>query len=82
MTGIEPPRYVVCDQNRRAPNNVMPSQVTYGPAGECGRFDLLEDAIRFAKATWHHESGLHSIVIQDRATPSRAIVWSEPARES
>ena len=86
MSTTAPPRYVVCDENRRAPNNTsrpgdaLSATVLFGPDGDCARFDRLDDAVRFAKSVWYAARGEHLVAVRDKMTPNFDMVWSEPPK--
>jgi hypothetical protein len=80
---IDPPRYTVCDEHRRAPHNAdvpiaggLGAVVQFGPEGECGRFDKLDDAIEFGKSIWDAAKGAHLVVVRDGAQGGE-VVWSD-----
>lgn len=82
-------RYVVCDENRKAPNNVdlMPGTMTalqtWGENGECGAaghgFAERWEAEHFAGVVFKDiNKGAHRVVIKDREKGD-AIVWVDGA---
>lgn len=77
-------RYSVCDENRRAPNNLtamsMGATQHFGVDGEADRFDNLQEALEFAKTIWEHQEKRHVIVVRDNQDGGKTVWTGEADR--
>ena len=71
-------RYSVCDEARRAPNNLeirsgSGTHQYWGEDGECQRFDDFKEAKQFAERLWATQGRHHLIVIKDKAEGDKIV---------